>query len=168
MENGSTCGSGLTGPETGDGSAESPDGSGRGSGAPPDARAVRRARAWLSRAVEPGPLAVHDFLTEHGPVEAVRRIRAGRAPDQVLGRVGERAARDRVEEDLAVARRGGIRFVTPEDDEWPAGPLLAMEIASARRVCDVAPPQALWVRGPVRLCDAVDRAVAVVGARAAT
>jgi len=132
------------------------------------ASAVRRARVWLSRAVEPGPAAVHAFLAEHGPVEAACRIRAGQAPPGVLGRVGERATEDRVDDDLEAARRAGVRLVTPEDDEWPAGPLLAMEIACSRGVRDISPPQALWVRGPVRLCDAVDRAVAVVGARAAT
>lgn len=139
-----------------------------GPGTEAGADPVRRARAWLSRAVEPGPVAVHAFLAEHGPVDAAERIRAGQAPPGVLGRVGERAAEDRVDEDLAAARRAGIRLVTPEDDEWPAGPLLAMELACARGVRDVAPPQALWVRGPLRLCDAVERAVAVVGARAAT
>lgn len=144
------------------------------SGGPPgwrtdaDAAAVRRARAWLSRAIEPGPAAVHAFLGEHGPVEAARRIRAGRAPTGVLDRVGERAGHDRVEADLEAAHRHGIRFVTPEDDEWPAVPFQAMEIACARGARDVAPPQALWVRGPARLRDVVERAVAVVGARAAT
>lgn len=130
--------------------------------------AVRRARVWLSRAVEPGPAVVHAFLAEHGPVEAVRRIRIGQAPPKVLDRVGERATHDRVEEDLEVARRHGIRLVTPEDDEWPVAPFMAMALACAQGARDVAPPQALWARGPVRLCDAVDRAVAVVGARAAT
>lgn len=133
-----------------------------------DAVAARRARVWLSRAVEPGLDAVHAFLTEHGPLEAAGRIRAGAAPRAVLGRVGARAAEDHVDDDLAAARRHGIRFVTPEDDEWPILSFLAMDVAAARGVRDAPPPQALWVRGPLRLCDAVERAVAIVGARAAT
>lgn len=112
--------------------------------------------------------AVHTFVSEHGPVEAVRRIKAGEAPPGVLDRVGARATEDHVDEDLAAALRCGIRFVTPEDDEWPKLPFLAMEIAGARGVADIAPPQGLWVRGELRLCDVVERAVAVVGARAAT
>jgi DNA processing protein len=133
-----------------------------------EAEATRRARVWLSRAVEPGMQVVHAFVAEHGPVEAVRRIRSGAAPPGVLDRVGARAAEDNVDADLAEAERCGIRFVTPEDDEWPTVPLLALELAGARGVPDIAPPQALWVRGRARLCDVVERAVAVVGARAAS
>lgn len=136
--------------------------------ADPPCDEVRRARAWLSRAIEPGPSVIHDFLADVGPVEAAARIRAGQAPSGVLARVGARAGEDRVDADLAEAHRRGIRLVTPEDEEWPAGPLLAMELACAQGARDTAPPLALWARGPVPVRDAVQRAVAVVGARAAT
>lgn len=131
-------------------------------------REARQARAWLSRAVEPGLGATHAFIDEHGPVEAVRMIRAGTAPEPVLKRVGARSGEDRSERDLDRAARLGHRFVIPEDDEWPAARLSAMELATARGIVDIAPPQALWVRGAGRLDETIERAVAVVGARAAT
>jgi DNA processing protein len=66
----------------------------------------------------------------------------------------------------------------PEDDEWPALPLHALTVAvseepddhrfqSDRTIAPV-PPIALWVRGPARLDDVVDRSVAIVGSRAST
>ena len=44
---------------------------------------LRRARAWLSRAVEPGTVDLWRFVDDLGPVEAVRRLRDGRAPAAV-------------------------------------------------------------------------------------
>jgi DNA processing protein len=129
---------------------------------------VRRARAWLSRAVEPGSLAVHRLLAACGPVEAVRRIRSGEVPEAVGRLAAARRAEDRSLADLAHADRLGIRLITPEDDEWPDEALHAMEVASSRSVPDLAPPQALWARGPLRLDEAVARAVAVVGTRSPT
>ena len=49
---------------------------------------LRRARAWLSRAVEPGTVDAWRFVDRVGPVEAVRLIRSGRAPARILGLVG--------------------------------------------------------------------------------
>ena len=43
----------------------------------PSAAEVRLARAWLSRAVEPGRGVVFDLVTELGPVEAARLLRSG-------------------------------------------------------------------------------------------
>lgn len=129
---------------------------------------VRRARVWLSRAVEPGSGAVYRFVADLGPVEAVRRIRAGIAPAEVDRAAAGRRHVDEVDADLANAERGGIRLLVPEDDEWPAYALLRMESATGRGVPDLAPPLALWVRGTVRLDELVERAVAVVGTRAPT
>jgi DNA processing protein len=134
----------------------------------PDPGEVRAARAWLSRAVEPGDAAVHRFLCEHGPVETRRLLRAGEAPGDVLRQAAARLAEDRSDEDLAVAAGLGLRLVTPENDEWPQAALHAMEVAVARGAADQAPPQALWVRGSARVDAAVARAVAIVGARDAT
>jgi DNA processing protein len=129
---------------------------------------VRHARAWLSRTVEPGNLAVHRMLADCGPVEAVQRIRSA-AGDDAVGRLGAaRRAEDRAAADLDAAARLGARLVTPEDDEWPDEPLHAMEVASARGVPDLAPPQALWVLGRLRLDDALRHAASVVGSRSAT
>ena len=139
---------------------------------------VRRARAWLSRAVEPGSVGLWRFVEECGPVEAARRIRAGSAPPQITRLAGVRAARDDSIADLRQAERCGARLVIPEDDEWPAFPLHSLVVAVAEepdeprdqsaRTLALVPPVALWVRGDVRLDELVERSVAIVGARACT
>ncbi|MGY1739800.1 MULTISPECIES: DNA-processing protein DprA [unclassified Blastococcus] len=150
-----------------------------GAGGSPAATAVvRRARAWLSRAAEPGSVGFWRFVEEAGPVDAVRRLRAGRAPDAVQALVGVRAQQDASLVDLRRAERCGARLVVPEDDEWPALALHALTVASAeqpagsREMSDrtkaPVPPVALWVRGPGRLDETVDRSVALVGSRAST
>ena len=60
----------------------------------------RRARAWLSRAVEPGQRMVAKLLDTHGPVELVRRIQSGDVP-MALRRATELRARG----DLVLAVR---------------------------------------------------------------
>ncbi|RBY82105.1 DNA-protecting protein DprA [Geodermatophilus sp. TF02-6] len=142
------------------------------------APAVRRARAWLSRAAEPGSVAFWRFVEDAGPVEAVRRLRAGRAPDAVRALVGARAGQDASLVDLQRARRCGARLVVPEDDEWPAPLLHCLTVATSAesddprqqspRTLAPVPPIALWVRGAARLDELADRSVAVVGARAST
>jgi DNA processing protein len=72
---------------------------------------------------------------------------------------------------LAQAERLGARVVIPEDDEWPPQLDHLREICADRKDPvdrDAAPPLCLWVRGQPRLDEALDRSVAVVGARAAT
>jgi DNA processing protein len=140
--------------------------------------AVRRARAWLSRAAEPGSVAFWRFVEDAGPVEAVRRLRSGRAPDVVRALVGARAGQDASLEDLLRAERCGARLVVPEDDEWPAGLLHCLTLATVEEPDDPryqsprstapVPPLGLWVRGSARLDELADRSVAVVGARAST
>ncbi|SNS06856.1 DNA processing protein [Geodermatophilus pulveris] len=140
--------------------------------------AVRRARAWLSRAAEPGSVAFWRFVEDAGPVQAVRRLRAGRAPDAVRALVGARAEQDASLADLLRAQRCGARLVVPEDDEWPGHPLHCLTLATGRepddprhhpaRTVSPVPPVALWVRGPARLDELAERSVAVVGARAST
>ncbi|RFU19977.1 DNA-processing protein DprA [Geodermatophilus marinus] len=145
---------------------------------PATATGLRRARAWLTRAAEPGSVAFWRFVDEWGPVEAVRRLRAGSAPDAVRALVGPRAQQDATLADLARAQRCGARLVTPEDDEWPALGLHALTVAVAEepgqpryqspRTVAPVPPVALWVRGAARLDELFDRSVAVVGARASS
>jgi DNA processing protein len=139
---------------------------------------LRRARAWLSRAVEPGTVDFWRYVDEAGPVEAVRRIRSGAAPDRIRALVGARAEQDESLTDLRRAERCGARLVVPEDDEWPAVPLHALTLAVADEPADhqlqsdrtiaPVPPIALWVRGPERLDTLVDRSVAIVGSRASS
>jgi DNA processing protein len=140
--------------------------------------AVRRARAWLSRVAEPGTIDFWRYVDDVGPVDAVRRIRRESAPERIRAIVGARAGQDESLADLARAERFGARLVIPEDDEWPAVPLHALTVATSREPTDhraqpdrtlaPVPPVALWVRGPARLDELVDRSVAVVGSRAST
>jgi DNA processing protein len=139
---------------------------------------LRRARAWLSRAVEPGTVDFWRYVEDVGPVEAVRRLRAGRAPERIRSLVGARAGEDASLADLVRAERCGARLLVPEDDEWPAMPLHALTLAvgaepvepkgQSDRTQAPVPPLALWVRGPARLDALVDRSVAIVGSRAST
>jgi DNA processing protein len=154
---------------------EAADGGAGGGGAHPG---LRRARAWLSRAVEPGTVDIWRYVADVGPVEAVRRLRSGGAPERIRSLVGARAAHDESLADLARAERCGARFVVPEDGEWPAFPLHALTLAVAaephdhrhqsKRTHAPVPPLGLWVRGGARLDELVDRSVAVVGSRAST
>jgi DNA processing protein len=139
---------------------------------------VRRARAWLSRVCEPGTIDFWRFVDDVGPVNAVRRLRSGLAPERIRALAGARVQQDESLADLARAERCDARLVMPEDDEWPALPLHALTVAvseepddhrfqSDRTIAPV-PPIALWVRGPARLDDVVDRSVAIVGSRAST
>lgn len=147
-------------------------------GSDPRHPAVRRARVWLSRAVEPGTVDLWRYVDSLGPVVAVQRLRSGAAPDTLRSLVGARAGQDATLADLQRAERCGARLVTPEDDEWPFLPLHALTLAVAGEPTDrrnqsdrtkaPVPPLALWVRGPGRLDELADRSVAVVGSRAAT
>jgi DNA processing protein len=142
----------------------------------PGPEEVRRARAWLTRAVEPGRGAVFDLVSELGPVEAVRALRAGSAGGRATALAEARRRQDRSADDLAEAGRLGARLVTPEDREWPDEALRAMQVAYDRErgavrsqdAVELTPPLALWALGAPRLDEAFARAVAVVGSRAAT
>lgn len=129
---------------------------------------LRRARAYLLRVAEPPAPAVVAFVAHHGPVEAAARVRRGDCPPQVLKATEARRSYDLVDQDFERAAAAGARLVVPEDDEWPAWPLLSLDLAAQRGVTDAVPPLALWVTGDIPLGTAADRAVAVVGARAAT
>lgn len=71
------------------------------------------------------------------------------------------------EVDLRAATRCGARLVCPGDPEWPAS-MDGLTDVSLPTVTAGGPPIGLWVRGPLRLDEAVARAVAIVGSRAAT
>lgn len=127
--------------------------------------AVVRARAYLSRVAEPPAPALARLVDCFGPVVAAARVQSGDVPDAVAAETAGRRVVDRVEADLAAARAAGARLLVPEDPGWPAWALAPLTLAGA---AELAPPVALWVRGPVSLADVSERAVAVVGARAAT
>lgn len=139
---------------------------------------LRRARAWLGRLAEPGMVDLWRYVDRFGPVEAARRIRAGRAPDRIAGLTTARVGTDRSLADLRQAERCGARLVVPEDDEWPGMAVHALTVATAaepddhrrqsRRTTAPVPPLGLWVLGAGRLDEVVDRSVALVGSRAST
>ncbi len=126
----------------------------------------RRARLVLSLVAEPGDPRLTGLVSELGPAAVLAALRA-RCDDGDLGAaLAERLRAARPDDALASAGRQGIRFVVPGDDEWPT---------STADLAHVAPlherggtPVGLWVRGPLRLDEAVEDAVAVVGSRSAT
>jgi DNA processing protein len=127
---------------------------------------VRLARAYLSRVAEPYPFALAGLVAEVGPVQAAEMVRSGEVSNSVASQTSARRAEERAREDLAlIAQRGG-RLVIPEDDEWPRWPFVALDQHGRR--CGGREPLALWVRGPHDLAEATDKAVAIVGSRAAS
>ncbi|WP_089962448.1 DNA-processing protein DprA [Lentzea xinjiangensis] len=124
------------------------------------------ARAYLSRVAEPYPAALAALVARVGPVEAAERVRAGEVSASVASQTSARRAEERAHEDLERLAKVGGRLLVPEDDEWPRWPFVALNTVSAQR-CG-GEPLALWVRGPHDLAEAVDRAVAIVGSRAAS
>ncbi|MGH3700018.1 MAG: DNA-processing protein DprA [Pseudonocardiaceae bacterium] len=134
----------------------------------PGERELRRARAYLSRVAEAPAPALSELITEAGPVSAARLVAAGKAPRRVTAETSARRADDRAEADLcAIAALGG-RLVTPEDAEWPAEAFTCFATPTAQIDERWRAPLALWVRGTGRLDELGERAVALVGARAAT
>jgi DNA processing protein len=138
---------------------------------PPDSAelaAIRLARAYLVRVAEPPSHALSALVAAIGPVRAAELVRAGTVPDAVAGEVTARRDLDLAAEDLrAVAALGG-RLVIPEDPDWPAWSFLALDRAAARAAGRGGSPLGLWVRGTGSLAELTERAVTVVGARAAT
>jgi DNA processing protein len=123
------------------------------------------ARAYLSRVAEPPASALAELVAQVGPVEAAARVLDGRVAEQVAAETNVRRSVHRPGADLAAAAAAGARLVTPEHPEWPAEAFEAFDAAGSSQL---APPLALWVRGPGRLDELCGHAVAVVGARAAT
>lgn len=128
----------------------------------------RTARAYLVRVAEPPAPALGSFVREHGPVVAAERVAGGRVPTDVAKETSARRTLCDPVADLAAASEYGARLVIPEDDEWPTWPLLSLEVACGRGRSDLTAPLGLWVWGTASLMESTERALAVVGARAAT
>ncbi|MFC5995278.1 DNA-processing protein DprA [Pseudonocardia hispaniensis] len=131
----------------------------------PVERAVLLARAYLSRVAEPPAAALAAFVEGLGAVEAAERVRRGAVPEHVARETAARRDVDRAQADLACAEGIGARLLVPEDPDWPRWSFAAFGLTGDPTL---APPVAMWVRGPARLTELTERAVAVVGARAAT
>jgi DNA processing protein len=123
------------------------------------------ARAYLSRVAEAPAPALSRLVAEIGPVEAAERVRNGRVPAPVAAETSTRRPVDRARADLDAAAAVGGWLLTPEHPDWPSWPFAAYSTPGA---AELTAPLALWVRGPGRLAELCERAVAVVGARAAT
>lgn len=129
---------------------------------------VRLARAYLSRVAEPPAPALAAFVAEVGPVRAAELVRVGRVSPAVDAQTSARRSGERAEDDLRRVAEIGGRLVIPEDEEWPGWPFTALSSAAAHGLrCGLA-PLAMWVRGAGDLAALAERAVAVVGSRAAS
>ncbi|GLZ37867.1 DNA-processing protein DprA [Actinokineospora sp. NBRC 105648] len=120
----------------------------------------RRARIYLLRAAEPPAPAVHAFVTAHGPVTAVERIRAGAAPPAVLAEIVR--PDPRLDLDLDALDTGAAALLTPEDPDWPHGLLAGLSQVG------VGAPLGLWIRGRTPLAALTPATVSIVGARSST
>jgi DNA processing protein len=121
----------------------------------------RVARAVLLRVTEPASAGFVRHVRAVGCVQAVEDIRRGVS----IGEVDVEALQHRMldasgSRDLEAAAGLGARLVCPGDGEWPYG---LDDLVSRDADC-----LGLWVRGPLSLRGASERAVAVVGTRAAT
>jgi DNA processing protein len=117
--------------------------------------AERLARAALSRAVGADENRAHAAVREHGPV-AVWDVLRARHPDVDP------------EADLRAQQLLGGRFVCPGDAEWPRCLDALDGPGSAPTATAVGAPFGLWALGSGELAALAERAVAVVGSRAAT
>ncbi|MER5333961.1 DNA-processing protein DprA [Micromonospora sp. NPDC002717] len=135
---------------------------------------ARVALTWLA---EPGTRSVHRLVDRLGAAATLDLLLDGGAPDETLratvaARTAAGDARAVAAEALARGDRLGARIVVPGDDEWPdrIDQLRGLRLPGAYRRVDTetAPPLCFWVRGSWPLAEALDRSVAVVGARAAT
>jgi DNA processing protein len=129
------------------------------------AEEIVRARAYLSRVAEPPAPALVGFVDAVGPVAAAAQVRAGDVPGGVAAETAARRTVDHAAADLDIACAAGARLLVPEDPAWPHWAFTAFALTG---VAELAPPVALWVRGSASLDAASERAVSVVGARAAT
>jgi DNA processing protein len=120
--------------------------------------AEARARAALTRLVEPDDPGLGVLVESVGAEQVLARIQAGTLDSPRLASYRARLPDLDVAADLARAAQFGARLVTPGATEWPCA------------VDDWGPrgPMALWVSGTGDLADCARRAVAVVGARACT
>ena len=121
----------------------------------------RLARVVLSCGVEPGDGRTSSLVRQIG---AVRTLQDSLVPKPGSG-LAERLAEVDPVRQLEQAARCGIRFLVPDDPEWPPG-LDDLDDAITDEGVGGTPP-GLWVRGPMPLTE-LATSVAVVGSRAAS
>ncbi|MGO4958028.1 DNA-processing protein DprA [Luteococcus sp. Sow4_B9] len=121
----------------------------------------RRARAALTHVCEAATPGLTAQVAQAGATQVWDVLRSS----QEEGRWARRAKLLDVDEMIDQAMQHGVRFVMPGDDEWPE---CLGDLASAQVAGQGGSPLGLWLRGPLRLAELADRAVAVVGSRAST
>ncbi|MEV8534197.1 DNA-processing protein DprA [Streptomyces sp. NPDC051211] len=133
-----------------------------------DGGAELRARAALTRVLEPGDELGGRWLRQWGAVRLIRLLTgaepgagpgvpAGAGAERLAGYRRRAAAAD-PERDLALIAEAGGRFVVPGSAEWPSQ---LDDLGDAR-------PVGLWLRGSPSLRIWALRSIALVGARACT
>lgn len=127
----------------------------------------RLAWAYLSTVVQGASRSLSAAIGQRDVIEVADAVRSGSARGEVAPRLSARAHLDTAEADLERLERSGGRLVTPDDDEWPAWNLLGFDTLTTTTDTD-GPPIALWVWGEKRIDELVERAVAIVGTRAAS
>ena len=125
----------------------------------------RLARVALNRMAEPGQPRMAAMVAEHGAVTLYDLLRNERDPENLLTDGAARLASIDPARELDQAERMGIRFVIPDDAEWPVA---VEDLAGAEPLHDRGGvPIGLWVKGPARL-DTLAESVSIVGSRSAT
>ncbi len=129
--------------------------------------ARRLAWAYLSGVLQGPCAAMNQFVDAVGVLDAAAAVRERELPKVLRNKTIAR--RDRVDpaRDLEAVERVGGRLVTPDDEEWPAWRMLAFSVQN-RPDDECGAPLCLWVVGESSLSAVTDRAIGVVGARAAT
>jgi DNA processing protein len=126
----------------------------------------RLARVLLSRVGEPGDPRLTDLVAELGGQRVLASLRDQAADKELGADLAERLEATDPARELERASATGIRFVVPGDEEWPAS---LDDLAHAPHLHERGgTPLGLWCRGPLRLDEATEQAVAVVGSRSAT
>ena len=122
----------------------------------------RAARMALSRIVDAGDPQLSALVERTGAQATL----AGVVEGSFGAPLARRAASADLDTSSGLPATGSVRFVVPGDEEWPD------RLSDLGRGQEVQRrggiPFGLWVRGPGHLAAMVERAVAVVGSRAAT
>ena len=124
--------------------------------------------AYLSRVAEAPCPGLAELVRRVGVLEAAGRVRRGEVEQTVAQRTEARRDVDCAAADLDLLDQRGGRLITPDDEEWPALALASFAGLPLRDKPQGRAPLALWVIGPLRLDEVVQRAAAVVGTRACT
>jgi DNA processing protein len=140
----------------------------RGAAHGPCSDEERAARAALAAAVEPGAVHIARAVSTVGPVDTIEVLRRG-APGKLDQdrRVQRRLRYVEGARILAQTVEAGARLVCPGDPDWPAS-FTQLEVELQAGMHSVPPPFGIWLRGAGDLPRLAERAVAIVGARAAT